>query len=130
MKKSVFLETYPLCSLEISKSEIAVKSVDAIVAFFKEKIQNHKSATFIAIFDHFNHTKKLGGEIDPEIIDAKNVVFCFGPMIKNTKVLAIRPKSIGICELTDKFVIDFIEAPNPASQEFLESWISELKGLK
>lgn len=51
-------------------------------------------------------------------------------MIKNTKVLAIRPKSIGICELKDKFVIDFIEAPNPASQEVLENWVKELKAVK
>lgn len=75
MKKSVFLETYPVCSMELDKSEVTFSHVNEIIEYFKEKIDTHKKATFIAIFDHYAHTKNLGGEINPEILDAKNIVF-------------------------------------------------------
>jgi len=127
MKKTIFMDKYPVYSLELSKSKISQTKVSEIAEYFKEKIESHPIAKFIAIFDHYTHTKELNGDIDPNIIDAQNIVFCFGPAIPNTKILAVRPRSIGIAELEDKFVIEFIEAPKEEIHQLMESWA---KGLE
>lgn len=121
------MDKYPVYSLELSKSKISQTKVSEIAEYFKEKIESHPIAKFIAIFDHYTHTKELNGDIDPNIIDAQNIVFCFGPAIPNTKILAVRPRSIGIAELEDKFVIEFIEAPKEEIHQLMESWA---KGLE
>ena len=121
------MDKYPVYSLELDKKEVSQESVSQIVEYFKQKIEDHKIATFIAVFDHYTHTKNLDGEINPEIKDAQNIIFCFGPAIPNTKILAARPRSIGICELEDKYVIEFLEAPKEQLHNLMESWA---KGLR
>ena len=127
MKKTIFMEKYPVYSLELLKSEAKVSSANKAVEYFKEKILKHPIAEFIAVFDHFSHTKKLGGEMVEGLIDAKNVIFCFGQAIPNTKILAARPRSIGICEFNNRIVIDFMEAPKEELHSVMEGWASELK---
>ena len=127
MKKTIFMEKYPVWTLELDKNEVAQKSVIEIIEYFKKKIENHKIAKFIAIFDQYSHTKDLGGDIHPEIKDAQNIIFCFGPVIPNTKILAARPRSIGVCELEDKFVVEFLEAPKEQLHDLMESWAKSLK---
>jgi hypothetical protein len=123
------MDKYPVYSLELNKTEVAQKCVSEIVEYFKAKIEAHKIAAYIATFDHYTHTKNLGGEISSEIVDAQNVIFCFGPAIPNTKILAARPRSIGICETEDKFIIEFLEAPKEQLHELMESWAKGLKTL-
>ena len=127
MKKTIFMDKYPVYSLELSKNEVNVKNTQEVVDYFKEKIENHPIAKFIAVFDHYTHTKNLGGEIMDGLIDAQNVVFCFGAAIPNTKMLAARPRSIGVCEFEDKFIIDFIEAPKEDLHKVMENWAKALK---
>lgn len=127
MKKTIFMEKYPVFSLELLKNEIKVSSANEAVEYFKEKILKHPIAEFISVFDHYSHTKKLGGEMIDGLIDAKNIIFCFGQAIPNTKILAVRPRSIGICEFNDKIVIDFIEAPKEELHAVMEGWAKELK---
>ncbi len=127
MKKTIFMEKYPVYSLELSKDEMIASSADEVAEYFKEKIINHPIAEFIAVFDHYSHTKKLDGEILDGLIDAKNIIFCFGQAIPNTKILAVRPRSIGICEFEDTIVIDFMEAPKEKLHTVMESWVKELK---
>ena len=127
MKKTIFMDKYPVYSLELLKNEMNLKNTQEVVAYFKEKIETHPIATFITIFDHYSHTKKLDGEILEGLIDAQNVVFCFGAAIPNTKMLAARPRSIGVCEFEDKFIIDFIEAPKEELHSVMESWSKALK---
>ena len=127
MKKTIFMDKYPVYSLELSKDEVNVKNIREILAYFQNKIETHPIAKFIAVFDHHTHTKNLGGEIMEGLIDAQNIVFCFGAAIPNTKMLAARPRSIGICEFKDKFVIDFIEAPKEELHNVMESWAKALK---
>lgn len=129
MKKTIFKDKYPVYTLELDKNEVDQKSVTEIIQYFKEKIQNHKIAKFIAVFDHYEHTSSLGGEINPQIKDAQNIIFCFGPAIPNTKILAVRPRSIGVCELDDKFVIEFLEAPKEQLHDLMESWAKGLSNL-
>jgi hypothetical protein len=129
MKKTIFMDKYPVYTLELLKSEVEQKNVPQIIEYFKEKIEKHPIAVNIAVFDHYSHTKGLGGDINPEILDAQNVVFCFGPAIPNSKILAARPRSIGIAELENKFIIEFIEAPKEQLHDLMESWAKGLKSI-
>ncbi len=127
MKKTIFMDKYPVHSFEVLKSEINQTTVAELAEYFRDKIEAHPIATNIAIFDHYRHTKNIDGEINPEIKDAQNVVFCFGQAIPNSKILAVRPRSIGISELEDKFIIDFLEAPKEKIQELMSQWTKALK---
>ena len=126
MTKTVFMDKYPVYTLNVKKSEVAYTNVAEIVAYFKAKIDEHPIAKFIAIFEHYEHTKALGGEILEGLRDAQNIVFCFGSAIPNTKVLAIRPRSIAVCEMEDSFVIEFMEAPKEEINTLMETWVKAL----
>ncbi|MEA1914320.1 MAG: hypothetical protein U9N30_03295 [Campylobacterota bacterium] len=127
MKKTIFMDKYPVYTLELLKTEVAQKKVSQIVEYFKALIEAHPIAVNIAVFDHYTHTKSLDGDINPEILDAQNVIFCFGPAIPNTKILAARPRSIGVCELEDRFVVEFLEAPKEQLHDLMETWAKNLK---
>lgn len=126
MKKTVFMDKYPVYTLSLKKSEVKYTNVLEIVNYFKAKIEVHPVSKFIAVFDHYTHTKSLNGEIMEGLRDAQNIIFCFGQAIPNTKILAVRPRSIGICELEDSFIIEFIEAPKEEMHALMETWA---KGL-
>ncbi|MDD4505300.1 MAG: hypothetical protein PHE60_02875 [Sulfurospirillaceae bacterium] len=126
MKKTVFMDKYPVYTLSLKKSEVKYTNVLEIVNYFKAKIEGHPVAKFISVFDHYAHTKSLNGEIMEGLRDAQNIIFCFGQAIPNTKILAVRPRSIGICELEDSFIIEFIEAPKEEMHALMETWA---KGL-
>lgn len=127
MKKTIFMDKYPVYSLELLKTELEVKNVPEIMEYFKTKIEAHPIAKFIAIFDHYTHTKSLDGPMIEGLQDAQNIIFCFGQAIPNTKILAARPRSIGVCEFEDRFVIDFLEAPKEQLHDLMESWAKALK---
>ena len=127
MKKTIFMDKYPVYSLELLKTEVEVKNVSEIIEYFKSKIEAHPIAKFIAVFDHYTHTKSLDGPMLEGLQDAQNIIFCFGPAIPSTKILAARPRSIGVCELEDRFVIDFLEAPKEQLHDLMESWAKALK---
>ncbi|NTU69170.1 MAG: hypothetical protein HGB02_09935 [Chlorobiaceae bacterium] len=128
MNQTLLHEKYPIYILELDKNETSCRSVDDIVAYYVDRIDAHPVATSIGVFDHYAHTSGLSeGCISDEIHAAKNIVLCFGKDIMNPKVLAIRPKSIGIAELANSFVISFLEAPNPAANEAMETWTLALK---
>ena len=126
MKKTIFMDKYPVFTLEVDKNETTFTNVSEILDYYKDLVDGHKLAAYIATFDHFTHTTKLGGEIIPEILDAKNIVFCFGAAIPNTKILAARPRSVGVAELKDSFVIEFIEAPNEQLHNVMEKWANSI----
>ena len=127
MKKTVFMQKYPVYSLELLKDEMKISKTDEIVEYFQQMINKHPVAVFISVFDHFTHTKNLGGGIMDGLIDAKNIIFCFGQAIPDTRILAARPRSIGVCEFEDKIVIDFLEAPKEELHVVMEGWVKSLK---
>ena len=128
MKQTILQETYPVFVLELLKTETGYKSAGEIIAQLKANIEVHKVARFIAEFDHYAHTKALPeGQISPAILDAKNIVFCFGIALPNAEVLAVRPRSIGVAEFADKFVISFLEAPMPVANTAMEGWVKALR---
>jgi hypothetical protein len=126
MKKTIFMEKYPVYTLEIPKEETTYKTISEILTYLKALVDEHKIAKYIATFNHYEHTTSINGDINPEIKDAQNLVFCFGPAIPNTKILAARPRSIGIAELEDKFIIEFLEAPKEQLNDLMETWAKSI----
>jgi hypothetical protein len=127
MKRTILLDTHPMYSCEILKKETTKQNTNDIIEHFKRKIEENPEAGFITVFDHYQHTQSLGGEILENIIDAKNLIFCFGHTIKNMEILAFRPKSIAICETEESFVLEFLETPRPEVNAWMQSWIEEIK---
>ncbi len=128
MRQTLFQEKYPIYTLEIDKSETSFTSVDMILDYLKQKIEAHPVVAFIGIFDHYAHTSSLkDGVISEQIKDARNILFCFGKELPSPAVLAVRPRSIGVAEMENSFVITFLEAPNPAANEAMEAWAMGLK---
>ena len=127
MKQTLLQEKYPVYTLEISKSETKHQNCDEIIAFLKARVDEHKIACYIAEFDHYAHTTALEeGEIAEGIIAAKNIVFCFGIKLPKAEMMAVRPRSIGVVEYDDRFVISFLEAPMPMANQAMESWAKSL----
>ncbi len=124
MKQVLLQEKFPIFKLEIDKSETEFKSAQGLVNHFKQLIDEHKVTRFIGEFDHYSHTKGLeGGEIANNIIDARNVVFCFGSKLPKAEMLAVRPRSIGIAETKTGFMISFMEAPMALANDTMEAWV-------
>lgn len=127
MKHITVMEKYPVNELIIQKNKIQYTTVNEILNDIKEKINAHPVATYISIFDHYTHTKSLTeGEINEEILDAKNIIFCFGKQLPNASMLALRPRSIGVLEYKDTFVVSFMDAPNPQAQEAMVTWVKSI----
>ena len=127
MKQLLFQEKYPITVLDIAKSETSHRSVNAIAEYFKTCIANTPHVSYIGTFDHLAHTQAIGGEIAPEIIAAVNVLFCFGHALPNPQVLAVRPRSIGIADMGNRFVISFMDAPMKPANDAMQAWALALK---
>ena len=128
MQELIFKAEYPIFRTTLTKDGTTFKSVPEILDALKSKVNAHPVATYIALFDHYAHTSSLeSGEIAPEIIDAKNILFCFGKEIPSAEMLAVRPRSIGVAERQDDFVISFLKAPNPAANEAMMTWVKSLQ---
>ena len=127
MKQKIFKEKYHIFELEYKKDEIKYKNVDEIISALQVKIDSHPVLAFIAIFDQYKHTSSLeGSEINPNIKAAKNIVFCFGKELPTPEVLAVRPRSIGVCEMQDSFILNFLEAPNEMANKTMEDFVKSL----
>jgi hypothetical protein len=127
MKQITLMEKYPVFTIQINKDETTYKSVDEIIEYLRGKISAHPVAVEIAIFDHYAHTSSLEvGEVAPDIKDAKNLVFCFGKALPKAEVMGVRPRSFGVAEKDDSFVISFLEAPNPEANAAMEEWAKSI----
>ncbi|XPV70489.1 MAG: DUF6858 family protein [Halarcobacter sp.] len=127
MKQKIFKDKYHIFEIVFEKSELNYTNVDEILEILKKKIDAHPVITYIANFDQFAQTKRVNGVIRPDIKAAKNIIFCFGKEIPTPEVLAIRPRSIGVVELEDSFVVNFLEAPNEQANVLMEEMIKSIK---
>jgi len=127
MKQTLLQQKYPLYVAEIGKDESRCQSVDEIVADLRARIAENPRVQFIGVFDHFAHTRRIGGEIRPDIVAAADVIFCFGFALPDPQVLAVRPRSIGVADLGDRFVVSFMEAPMKPANEAMEAWVRGLR---
>ena len=130
MKQITVMEKYPVFTLEIGKNETTFKNIDEIFTYLKEQIAAHPIATYIGEFDHYAHTSSLEvGEINEAIKDAKNIICCFGKKLPKAEVLAVRPRSIGVAEMDENFVVSFLEAPNPDANTAMEKWVKDIANI-
>lgn len=127
MKQTLLNDKYPVFVAEIGKNETDFQSIQALVDYYKAKIAENPKVQFIGVFDHLAHTTNIGGEIMPGLKAAVDIIFCFGFAIPNPQILALRPRSIGIAELDDKFVISFMEAPMQPANQAMEAWTLGLR---
>lgn len=126
MEHRLFQDKYPVFSRTVSKSDTNYQTVDEVLSYFENKIDEHPKARLISRFDHYSHTQSISGEIAENIQDAKHVIFCFGMKLPAPEAMAVRPRSIGVADLGDNFVITFMEAPNPNAQEWISEWVEAL----
>lgn len=126
MQQKIFKEKYPIFELQFSKEESKFGTVSDILDYLYEQVEAHPKAVNIARFDHYSHTKNIDGEINPEIKDAQNLILCFGVQLPSADPVAVRPRSIGVTDLGDKFVVNFMEAPNPVANDAMEAWVKSL----
>lgn len=127
MHKEMILEKYPVYVQEIAIDKTPYNNVGEVLEYFKQKIDVDPVATFIEVFDHYEHTKCLQrGVINPDILDAKNIVFCFGEKLPDPRMLAVRPRSIGVAQMKEVFVVSFLEAPVVHVNEKMQKWVDEL----
>ena len=122
-----FKDEYPIYSAELLKNGDVLSDIDSVITYIHEKINSHPVATYIGVFDHYKHTASLKeGKIAPEVLNAQNIMFCFGKEIVNPEVLAVRPRSLGVVEYKEHFVISFMKAPNPTANDAIISWVTAL----
>ncbi|MGB5966592.1 MAG: DUF6858 family protein [Sulfurimonadaceae bacterium] len=130
MQELLFKDEYPIFTMTIKKKETSFSTAQEIFNALHAKILAHPVATYIGLFDHYEHTSGLeSGEISSDIVDAKNILFCFGKELLAAEMLAVRPRSIGVAERDNDFVLSFLKAPNPAANEAMTTWASSLRDL-
>ncbi len=128
MKQFLLKEKFPIFSLELSHAETEFQSVDAMIGYFRQCVEEHPVARYISVFDHVEHTRSLpDGQIDSSIRAAKNIIFCFGLTLPEPQAMAVRPRSIGVVETQEGFVISFMEAPMPIANRAMEKWTKTLQ---
>jgi len=119
------MDKYPVYTKEILKSQTKFSNVDAFIEALKQKIEADPIATYIWVFDHFEHTKNIEWEIMEWMIAGKILLFCFGQKIPKPQAMAVRPRNIAIAEFEDKFVVSFLEAPVEKANTKIIDWIME-----
>ena len=127
MKQTLLQEEYPIYVAEIGKNETTYRSVDELVAYYQARIAENPKVQFIGVFDHYAHTRKIEGPIVEGMTAAVDIIFCFGFAIPTPQMLAVRPRSIGIADMGDKFVISFLEAPMQPANQAMEAWTIALR---
>jgi len=130
MKQVTVMEKYPVFTIELNKNETSYKDIDEILSYIKSKIEAHPVATYIGEFNHYEHTSSLKeGKISEDIKDAKNIICCFGKALPKPEILAVRPRAIGVAEMSDSFVVSFLEAPNPEANAAMEAWVKGIVNI-
>ncbi len=126
MDLKVLNNAYKVYTKEILKSKAKYLSQQEIENYLIAAIKKHPVATYITTFDHYAHTKSLGGIIPPDIKAATNVLCCFGMAIPSAIFVGVKPMSIAVVEKEDRFICSFEEAPAPSAQKAMEEWIENL----
>jgi hypothetical protein len=127
MNKINLMDKYPVNGLEIAKEATTFGSVDDILEYLKSKIDTHPVASYIATFDHYAHTNNLeDGVMSKDILAAKNIICCFGKQLPNPLLMAVKPRSIGVVEMQEKFVISFMDVPNAEAHKTMVEWVESI----
>jgi hypothetical protein len=128
MQQKQFMDKYPIFELTLTKAECRFDNAGEILDYLITQVESHPKAKFIAQFDHIAHSRHIDGDVNPDILAAGHVIFCFGMKLPNAQVMAVRPRSIAVTEFADSFVVNFMEPPMPVATEAMESWVKSLQG--
>lgn len=115
MKQLHCEDKYPMTVMEIAKSDTTHQSLASIADYYRNCIVKTPAASYIGTFDHFGHTL------------ATNVLFCFGVTSPSPQVLAVCPRSIGIADLGDHFLISFMNADPDPCNHAMQAWTIALR---
>lgn len=127
MKHTLLADKYPIYALEVSKEATRFADAEAIISYLKHCIDAHEVARYIGEFDHLEHTRSLpNGQVADGICSAKHILFCFGTKLPDPQMMAVRPRSIGVVDQGDRFVVTFLEAPMPPANEAMEAWVQAI----
>lgn len=118
-------ERFPVFRLHVPKRE-QLSTTAEVVGHLKKKIEAHPVAKHIADFDHYQHTKAVGGDMPAGLVNAVNLLFCFGPKIDDPAVMGVRPRSFGIAEFKEHFTVTFTEAPAQPATDAMKDWAQSL----
>ncbi len=127
MNRVLIQDTYPVLMDEIAKADTPLRNVDEIIASLRQRVAADRGIAFIGVFDHYGHSVRLGGEVHPEVQDAKQIVFCFGPALPEVELMALRPRAIGVADLGNRFFVSFMEGPSPHINRVLVDWVEQLR---
>lgn len=123
---SWFQETYPIYSAEIAKHDQG-PNIEDLITRLQQSLQEYERVQYIATFDHYTHThRQSDGEIAEDIKDARNLIFCVGRRLPSPLAPALRPRSIGVVETEDRFVISYMQAPMQLANEIMKDCVEQL----
>ena len=126
MEKILSKNRYPIYKKVILKLSTHRKNIEDIVTFLENQIKNDDLATYITTYNHYQDLKAKKSLIIDDIVEAKNIIFCFGSKLPNVEISAIRPRSFGIVETKDSFVISFLEAPGENGNKKMKKWVEQV----
>lgn len=118
---------YPIFKTEIMKTDTEFNTMEKMCDEITRIIKSDPKLTWLCDFDHMKHTiDVVKGPVREDIKAARCLVFCFGISIPNPLVLAARPRSFGVVDVGDKFIISFLAAPREGTNETMTAWIDGL----
>ncbi len=128
MQKISFMDKYPVFTKKILKTKTNYKTIDEIIEYFRKNIEEHPIGIYIGVFNHYEYTSSLEvHEIAEDILDAKNIMCCFGDKLNTPEIAAIRPRSFGVVLMKDYFVVSFIQAPSPIANATMIEWVEAIE---
>ena len=130
MTQIKLMDKYPVFTKKIVFNKTAFKNIDEIIEYLHQKILAHPIAVYIGVFDHYSYTTSLESyEISEDILDAKNIMCCFGDKLLMAEVPAVRPRSFSVVLTKDSFVISFLEAPSPVANATMVEWVDAIEDI-
>jgi len=111
MQQKIINEKFPVYYQEIMKESTPYRNITEIIDALKAGLAKNPSSQIIAVFDLHDHVQKRGGKIADGIFGAQTLLFCVANSIPHADIVALRPRSIGVTEFADRFVLNFLEAP-------------------
>jgi len=130
MRQIQLMDKYPIFTKEIALHKTSFKKIDEIIEYLHQKIEDDPIAVYIGIFDHYAYTKGLANhEIDDNILDAKNIMCCFGDKLLIPELPAVRPRSFGVVRTKESFIISFLQAPSPTANATMVDWVDTIEDL-
>lgn len=128
MQQALLREDDPVCTIELEKSKMRHANMDALLAALKARVDAHPTAAYIATVDQeSNLDARARQNAAVDYVASKLMVFSFEVDMPNPGVLVVRPRTVGVTEFADRFVINFIVVPTSMANDPMEDWVHALR---